>query len=243
VTTTLFEWRAPGPYRVAFSTRVGGASEGQFASLNLGIKTDDEASRVLENRRRLAEAIGADPRSARMAMQVHGAVVAEAEPGDILETPRTWEPCDGLWSDRPGQAMLLLTADCLPVALARTSGSPRLALLHVGWRGVLAGILEAGVAALAPGSVAAAIGPGIGSCCYEVGEEVAGPFRARFGDDVLEGGRLDLRLAAERALRTAGCRDVEQVDLCTFCEEGLFFSHRRDRGRTGRQGVMGYVAR
>ena len=242
MTTTLFEWRAPGPYRVAFSTRVGGASEGQFASLNLGIKTDDEASHVLENRRRLAEAIGADPRSARMAMQVHGAVVAEAEPGDILETPRTWEPCDGLWSDRPGQAMLLLTADCLPVALARTSGSPRLALLHVGWRGVLAGILEAGVAALAPGSVAAAIGPGIGSCCYEVGEEVATPFREAFGDDVVRDGKLDLWTSAERALRAAGVEHVDRFDLCTACELERFFSHRRDHGKTGRQGVIAYVA-
>ena len=236
----LFEWEAPGPYRVAFSTRAGGVSEGPFSSLNLGVKTDDRTERVFENRRRLAEATEADATTARMAMQVHGPRVREAEPGGILE-PCVWDPCDGLWSDRPGQAMLLLTADCLPVAIARTGAEPRLALLHVGWRGLLAGILEAGVAAVDGGRIAAIVGPGIGPCCYEVGDEVARPFVGRFGAGVVAGGRLDLRGAAERALLAAGCASVEHVDRCTSCEPELFFSHRRDEGVTGRQGVLGYI--
>jgi len=238
----LFSWDAGEAYRVAFSTRTGGVSDGPFASLNLGVRTDDEPGRVLENRGRLAEAVGADGSTACMAMQVHGATVREARPAGILEVPRTWERCDGLWSAQPGRAMLLLTADCLPVALARADGEPALALLHVGWRGLLAGILEAGVATLAPGPVRAAVGPGIGACCYEVGDEVATPFRARFGAGVLDGRRLDLRRAAEIALLEAGCLSVEHVDECTACNEELFFSHRRDHGRTGRQGVIGYVA-
>jgi hypothetical protein len=85
------------------------------------------------------------------------------------------------------------------------------------------------------------IGPGIGPCCYEVGEEVAAPFRERFGDDVMRDGRLDLWTSAERALRAAGVAHVERVDRCTACEPETFFSHRRDRGRTGRQGVIAYV--
>ena len=238
----LLEWDAPGPYRVAFSTRLGGVSEGPFSSLNLGIKTADAPERVLENRRRLAAATDADAATARMAMQIHGADVREAEPGGMLETPRTWEPCDGLWSDRRGQAMLLLTADCLPVAVARGRRSPRLAVLHVGWRGLLAGILAAGVDAVGGGETAAVVGPGIGRCCYEVGEDVAVPFRARFGADVVDGSRLDLRLGAERALIAAGCASVDHVDRCTACEPDLFFSHRRDEGVTGRQGVLGYIA-
>jgi YfiH family protein len=236
----IFEWEAPGPYRVAFSTRLGGVSEGPYSSLNLGIKTPDEPRHVLENRRRLADAADADASTARMAMQVHGAEVREALPGGILER-RIWEPCDGLWSDRPGQAMLLLTADCLPVAVARASAEPRLAVLHVGWRGILAGVLEAGVAVVDGGPVDAIVGPGIGRCCYEVGEEVAAPFRERFGPDVLTDGRLDLRGAAELALRAAGCRSVDHVDRCTACEPDLFFSHRRDEGVTGRQGVLGFI--
>jgi hypothetical protein len=115
---------------------------------------------------------------------------------------------------------------------------PGLAVLHVGWRGLLAGIVSAGAKALGEGPFAAAIGPGIGPCCYEVGDEVAAPFRERFGDDVLAGRNLDLAEATERTLRAADAETVERVRLCTSCEEELFFSHRRDRGVTGRQGVL-----
>jgi copper oxidase (laccase) domain-containing protein len=116
------------------------------------------------------------------------------------------------------------------------------AVLHVGWRGLLAGIVEAGARALGGGPGAAASGPRIGPCCYEVGDEVAAPFRERFGVGVVAGRSLDLHEAAERALRDAGCAAVERVGLCTSCEEGLFFSHRRDRGRTGRQGIVAALA-
>jgi tRNA threonylcarbamoyl adenosine modification protein YeaZ len=107
---------------------------------------------------------------------------------------------------------------------------------------VLAGIAAAGARALGGGRLSAAIGPGIGPCCYEVGEEVATPFRETFGADVVRDGRLDLWTAAERALRAAGVEQVERFDLCTACDSGRFFSHRRDEGRTGRQGVIAYVA-
>jgi polyphenol oxidase len=236
-----FDWSAPpGPYRVAFSTRLGGVSEGPFESLNLGILTDDDPESVVENRRRLCEAVGADAETATMAWQVHGSAVTKAEPRGILERT-VFARCDGLWSDQAGQAMALLTADCYPVALGRANGEPALCVLHVGWRGLLAGIVEAGVEALGGGQLAAAVGPGIGACCYEVGEEVAKPFRARFGTDVVVDGRLDLAGATEQALREAGVENVERVDHCTACEPELFFSHRRDRGRTGRQGVVAYI--
>jgi YfiH family protein len=139
--------------------------------------------------------------------------------------------------------MMLLTADCLPVAIARANGSPpALAVLHVGWRGLLAGIVENGVAGLGEGSLAAAVGPGIGPCCYEVGPEVTEPYKARFGPKVVEGRKLDLWRAVELALNEAGVTEVERTDLCTFCHPELFFSHRRDRGITGRQGVIAAVA-
>ena len=139
--------------------------------------------------------------------------------------------------------MMLLTADCLPVAIARANGAkPALAVLHVGWRGLLEGIVENGVAALGEGPLAAAVGPGIGPCCYEVGPEVTEPYTARFGPEVVEGRKLDLWRAAELALNEAGVMEVERTDLCTFCHPELFFSHRRDRGITGRQGVIAAVA-
>lgn len=237
----LFDWAAPGPYRVAFSTRLGGVSEGPFASLNLGILTADAPERVVANRRRLCEAVGAEAHAATMAWQVHGPRVAEAESRGIVRPGTVYERCDGLWSDRPGQAMVLLTADCLPVALCTTNGTPELAVLHVGWRGLLAGIVQAGADALGGAPFAAAIGPGVGPCCYEVGDEVAAPFRERFGRDVVPGRNLDLPRATDRALRAAGCETVWQSGLCTSCEPKLFFSHRRDRGVTGRQGVVGYI--
>jgi copper oxidase (laccase) domain-containing protein len=136
--------------------------------------------------------------------------------------------------------MLKLTADCLPVALTRRNGSPALALLHAGRLGLLEGILEAGVAALGGTNLAAAVGPGIGPCCYEVGDDIVETYRARFGSAAVRGRNLDLWAVAERILRDAGVESVERVDVCTACNAD-FFSHRRDRGVTGRQGVIGYV--
>ena len=236
----FFEPDLGDAYFAAFSTRQGGVSEGDFESLNLGILTDDEPDRVVENRRILGNAVGADPETATMAWQVHGARVFEADGRGIVTPGTDFEQGDGLWTEKSARALGLLTADCFPVALARRNGTPRLVVLHVGWRGLVDGILENGVAAVA-GPAAAAIGPGIGLCCYEVGEEVAEPFRARFGDDVMDGRNLDLAEAIERGLSAAGVETVARTGHCTSCEPELFFSHRRDRGRTGRQGVIAYI--
>jgi YfiH family protein len=243
VTVDQIPWEIHEAYTVAFSTRNGGVSEGDFSSLNLGILTEDDPARVVVNRTRLCDAVGADPDGATMGWQRHGATVTRAQPRGIVTPGTVYDHCDGLWSNEPGRAMLLLTADCMPIALARTDGeTPAVGILHVGWRGLLAGIVAVGVRALEGQSIAAAIGPSIGPCCYEVGEEVATPFREAFGDDVLRGDNLDLWTAAERALRAAGVDRVDRADLCTSCHADRFFSHRRDHGRTGRQGVIAYVA-
>jgi hypothetical protein len=230
------------PYVVAFTTRVGGVSTGAYESMNLGILTEDDPGNVVENRRRACASVGADAEEATMAWQQHGPEVRRAEPRGIVTPGTIFDRCDGLWSDEPGQAMMVLTADCLPIAVGRANGAePALAVLHAGWRGLLDGIVASGANALGGGRLAAAIGPAIGPCCYEVGDEVSVPFAEAFGDDVVRDGKLDLWTAAERALREAGCDEVERTDVCTFCHPGLFFSHRRDRGRTGRQGVVGYI--
>jgi YfiH family protein len=231
----LLWWDAPGPYEVAFSTRRGGVSGGPYESLNLGLLTDDAPEHVERNRSRLCEAAGADPVRLAMNRQVHAATVNRAEPGE------RGREGDGLWTETPGLPMLKLTADCLPIALARQNGKPGLALLHAGRLGLLEGIVEAGVAALGEGHLAAAIGPGIGPCCYEVGEEIAESYRGRFGGEALRGRNLDLWTVADRVLRGAGVEHVERVEICTACN-AEFFSHRRDGGVTGRQGVIGYIA-
>jgi YfiH family protein len=227
---------APGPYEVVFSTRQGGVSEGAFASLNLGRATADEPERVDENRRRLCAEIGADPDALSMNYQHHSADVLRARAGSRGERG------DGLWTDERGLPLLALAADCLPIALVRTNGfRPALAVLHAGWRGLLRGIAHAGVSTVGEGTVAAIVGPGIGPCCYEVGQEVADPFRRALGGGLYREGKLDLWSAAERALRAAGCARVERVNLCTACAPERFFSHRRDGGLTGRQGVLAYI--
>lgn len=231
----MIRWDGPSPYVVAFSTRRGGVSDGPFRSLNIGLLTDDDPDHVAENRRRLCAAAGADVDRLAMNRQVHGATVNRAEAGS-----RDVEG-DGLWTDESGVPMLKLTADCLPIALARTQGRPALALLHAGRLGLLEGIVAAGVGVIGR-EARAVIGPGIGPCCYEVGSEIREAFRARFGDDVVVGTHIDLWSAAERALREEGMTHVERLDVCTACNPDDFFSHRRDGGVTGRQGVIGYLA-
>ena len=170
----LIRWDAPGPYTVAFSTRLGGVSEGSFESLNLGRRTRDNPENVDENRRRLCASVGVEPELLALNRQVHGTTVNRAEPGD-----RTKDG-DGLWTDEAGVPMLAFSADCLPIAVVRVNSSPGLALLHAGRLGLLAGIVQAGASAL-DGRLAAIVGPGIGPCCYEVGEDILAAYRARFG--------------------------------------------------------------
>jgi YfiH family protein len=230
-------WEAPGPYAVAFTTRVGGVSEGPYASLNLGRKLGDEPTRVDENRRRVCAAMEVDDAALALNFQVHSRRVNRARRG------ARGAPGDGLWTDEPEIPMLALTADCVPVALVRVDGSaPAAAVLHAGRRGLLDGVVEAGVHALGEGArLAAAIGPAIGPCCYEVGADVSAPYRIRFGADVVRGRRLDLWTAAERALRSAGVERVERFDECTACNAGRYFSYRRDGKPRGAQGVVAVV--
>jgi YfiH family protein len=233
----VIRWDAHGPYEVAFTTRLGGVSEGPYASLNLGRKTGDDVERVDENRRRACAELDADAAKLALNYQVHSTLVHRAQQGE-----RGGSHGDGLWTDEPGLPVLALAADCLPIALVRANGAaPAVCVLHGGRIGLLAGIVESGVAALG-GDLAAALGPSIGPCCYEVGEEVAAPYRARFGAGIMRGRRLDLRQAAERLLRAAGVDRIERFDLCTACNPELFFSHRRDGKPRGVQGVLARVA-
>jgi polyphenol oxidase len=229
------ELSLPGA-RVTFSNRLGGVSEGPYASLNLGVLTDDDPANVVENRRRLAVGAGLSADRVAMGRQVHGTDLREwdappahpayARPGGGLDE------VDGHVTGLRGLGLLVLAADCFPVAL---SDGDRVAILHCGWRGVAGGIIERGVAAVGPGA-AAAVGPGIGACCYEVGPEVLAAFADLEG--VAWGRMLDLRAAISQRLGRAGVGRVEHLDHCTSCHEELYFSHRRDAGVTGRQGGL-----
>jgi purine-nucleoside/S-methyl-5'-thioadenosine phosphorylase / adenosine deaminase len=228
----VIRWQAPGPYVVAFTTRAGGVSEGPFDSLNLGGRRDEPA-RIAENRRRACDALGLDPARLTVNRQRHMTTVHRAVAGRIDE------PGDALWTDEPEVPLLVLTADCLPIAIVRANGgAPAMAVVHAGWRGLASGVVEAGVRALGDGPKAAVIGPAIGPCCYEVGPEVS----ARFDADLTRDGILDFWAAGERALRRAGVERVDRVDRCTRCNPELYFSHRRSGPVRGVQGVLGAVA-
>jgi YfiH family protein len=225
--------------RAAFSTRAGGVSGEPYATLNLAILTGDRREDVRENRRRLSAALGVDPRGVLIGRQVHRAELARhdsaPQPNAFAEPGPDLPEVDGQVTDRPGLAPLVMVADCLPVALAGPRG---VAMLHCGWRGLAAGIVERGVEEVR--ARAAAVGPGIGPCCYEVGPEVVDSF-AELGDGIATGRMLDLREVARRLLARAGVERVEVSELCTSCEPDLFFSHRRDGERTGRQAGIAWV--
>jgi YfiH family protein len=218
--------------RALFSTRRGGVSSGPYESLNLGRRTDDDPACVDANRARLAAAVGCDRAQFLYGHQVHGAGVRRA-----IEPPGPQRPVaeeDGQATTLAGHPALVFTADCLPVLLAADRA---VAALHAGWRGLAAGILAEGVAALrelgAEGPVHGLIGPGARGCCYAVGEEVHATFAhhdARVGER-----NLDLGKVARAELAAAGATAIDDVELCTMCHPALLFSHRRDGGVTGRQ--------
>jgi purine-nucleoside/S-methyl-5'-thioadenosine phosphorylase / adenosine deaminase len=232
--------------RAVFTTRCGGVSSGPFESLNLGLRTDDERANVIANRERVAALVGIPRERFAQGRQVHETTVRRwKEPPDPTVEPA---PADGQATSAPGVAAVVLVADCLPIALATPDA---VAMLHGGWRGLAAGIVGEGVRALrelgGDAPVAAAIGPGAGPCCYEVGEEVHAAF-ADHGAGMRTGASpprriraappraLDLKLIARRELERAGVEEVHDTGICTMCADpGLFFSHRRDGGVTGRQ--------
>ncbi len=235
-----------------FTTRRGGFSEGPYSSLNLGRLTNDSPDAVRRNRAQLEARAGVRPAYIR---QVHGTDVRLITGnGDIGVAPLPDGDVELLGADGqatvlPGVAPMVMTADCLPIALAgrgQASGDRAVAMLHAGWRGLAGGIIAAGVDALRglgiDGELQAAIGPGAGPCCYEVGEEVHDTF-AEYGDRVRHGRNIDLKAIARDQLERAGVAAVHDVGLCTICsDQSLFFSHRRDHGVTGRQAGLAWLS-
>lgn len=219
----------PGAH-VRFTTRAGGVSEGPYAALNLGRWTEDDPDAVVENRRRAA-----DGRPLAFGRQVHGTKVLTV---DGATSDGAISDADGVATAASGVAALVLTADCLPIALATPKA---IAMVHAGWRGLADGVLEAGVQAVRAldpaGELAAAIGPGAGGCCYEVGDEVA----ARFPNVARRADRtIDLKAIAADRLTAAGVSRLLDVERCTICEPDIFFSHRASGGLTGRQGGLAW---
>ena len=231
-------------------TRLGGTSRGAFASLNVGHTVGDDPSSVEANHQAIYRALRIRAQGVVTAHQVHGdrvAVVSPPDGGKVL--PDT----DGLVTDVPGLFLMLRFADCVPVFLY----APRqraIGLAHAGWRGTVKSIAAKTVRLMAsafgcdPGEMHAGLGPAIGPCCLEVGPDVVALFNAAFEspDEFLSRpepngkAHLDLWLANALQLREAGVTRIEMGKVCTCCHRQEFFSHRGEKGHTGRfAGVIG----
>lgn len=225
------DWPAPARVRACVTTRSGGISAAPFDSFNLGDHVDDDPVAVAKNRQRLLSQLGCQPAWLR---QVHGIVVAEANPALVVEA-------DASWSATPGIACTAMTADCLPVLFCDRAGT-RVAAAHAGWRGLAGGVLEATVQALgvAPEELLVWLGPAIGPEAFEVGAEVREVFLRQHGeaDAAFVPGAVsgkfmaDIYQLARIRLAAIGVTAVSGGGLCTYSDP-RFYSYRRSP-RTGR---------
>jgi hypothetical protein len=239
----------------AFSTRIGGQSPPPFDSLNLGnpsgCATQDDYGRIYANYDLLQAAFRVAGRTRRWVHQVHGGTVV-----DVADGFESGVKADAMVTSDRSKILAVRVADCVPVLLATDDGA-RVAAVHAGWRGIIAGIVPAAAARLrlscCAGSserertrVIAAIGPSISFDAFEVGPEVIDQFRQHFGEDAplktRAGGKghVDLRDAIAIQLKRAGVAlaDIDISDRCTVRDADEFFSHRRDAGVTGRMAAL-----
>jgi len=225
------DWPAPVQIKSCVTTRAGGVSLAPFYSFNLGDHVDDSPQAVAANRLRLTSSLNIQPAWLR---QVHGVVVAHADPSRVIEA-------DASWTATPGIACTIMTADCLPVLFCDRAGT-RVAAAHAGWRGLAAGVLEATVASLSvPGSeILAWLGPAIGPQAFEVGPEVRDAFISTHPEAATaflpsrNAGRFMADIYALARLRLAAC-GVTSVYGGGFCtvHDPRFYSYRQS-ARTGR---------
>lgn len=234
------DWPAPASVRACVTTREGGVSEAPFDSLNLGDHVDDRPDAVAENRRRLTEHFSIKP---AWLQQVHGIVVAHADPGVVATA-------DASWTATPGIACTAMTADCLPALFCNRAGS-RVAAAHAGWRGLAASVLEATLDHLdtAAADVLVWLGPAIGPKAFEVGPEVREVFVKQLPEAAAafvpsrNAGKFmaDIYLLARLRLAAKGVTAVYGGGFCTVTDP-RFFSYRR-ASRTGRFASLVWLTR
>ena len=248
---SLARFSDTGEMRHGVFTRLGGISAPPFATLNTAHTVGDEPEAVAENHQRICRALNVNAASVASGYQVHGASVALIGRQD---RGRVRPATDVLLTDQPGIPLMQRFADCVPSVLYDPVRRV-LGLAHAGRRGTVQGVVLEAVRTMVqafgsrPSDIIAGLGPSIGPCCYEIGPEVAAQVRAGFreGDRWLlpqAGGaiHLDLWAANRQQLEAAGVGQVEVAGLCTACHTEEFFSHRAERGRTGRFGVMAVLS-
>ncbi len=222
--------------RHLFTDRTGGVSRGIYASLNLRRSSEDAPENVRENFRRVGERIGCH-RFVFLSQQ-HTDRILHVDEGDVI--PDVFAPlaeADGLVTRTPELALMVFSADCVPILL---EGPGVVAAVHAGWRGTVKGIAPKAVREMGcdPASVRAWIGPAIGPCCYQVGEEVRQAMAACLGDeaeDFFSGDRVDLKGFNRRLLENCGVKEISVSPVCTMCSHDSYWSHRYTKGERGVQ--------
>ena len=234
-----------------FTTRLGGVSTGHLSSLNIGMHRGDSAENVAKNYEILGSAMGFDPQKAVLAHQIHENTVRVVTEADCLGLDhRQYPQCDGLVTCTPGVALVVFTADCTPILL-HDPATGAVGAVHAGWRGTALDIcgkaVETMVSAFGcdPANIRAAIGPNIGFCCFETGEEVPNAMLETFGEAVRQWIRpqkdkyyVNLKEINRHALSRTGVREIEVSESCTVCESRRFWSHRVTKGQRGSQGAV-----
>ncbi|TFE03722.1 peptidoglycan editing factor PgeF [Jeotgalibacillus sp. R-1-5s-1] len=256
----LEEWKSLFPSLTAlFSTKNGGTGKGAYQSLNTGLHVHDDVQTVIQNRRLLAEAEGTDLNSWIFADQVHGKRVVRVNrhhAGMGAESyDKSVRAADGLWTFDTEIRLSLGFADCVPIYFVEQD-TGFIGLAHAGWKGSVANIgaemiSQARDAGVRPEKISVLIGPSIGVCCYIVDDYVINhitqPGMDHVYQEVSDGQyKLDLPLYNKQLLVQAGVKEENIIlsDLCTSCEDTMFFSHRRDQGKTGRMSaVIGWKER
>ena len=235
-----------------FTTRLGGVSSGQLASMNIGTHRGDKPENVLENFRILGQALGFTPEQLVLTRQTHTDHVfrvGRPEQGAGLFAPELSE-CDGLITNEPGVGLVVFTADCTPILL-QDPVTGAVGAVHAGWRGTAAAIAQKAVAAMVrefgsrPADIRAAIGPNIAQCCFETDRDVPEAMLARYGDAALPFIRqvgnkyyVNLKEINALSLREAGVQSIAVSSLCTACGTDRFWSHRRVGSARGSQGAL-----
>jgi YfiH family protein len=232
------DWNAPKRVRAFVTTRAGGVSAGEFASMNLGGSSGDDPESVARNRLIVREHLPSMPRWMK---QVHGTDVAQLDRHGESEVATA----DAAVTSQPGRVAVVLTADCMPLFLCDESGE-NVAVVHAGWRGMSAGVIESTVRVIgaAPSQLMAWMGPTIGPSAFEVGPEVREAFVAHDPDarDAFRSHKsgkfmADLYALARRRLGSVGVARVSGGGFCTYTDTARFFSYRRAKA-SGRMGAF-----
>jgi polyphenol oxidase len=213
----------PEGAEVWFFTRLGGVSREPYDGLNVSKKVGDDPTAVEENISIIRRAMGGRP-SAWVRQVAGDGVVGVSKAGFVGEA-------DALVTSERDLCLVVAVADCVPVALVGERG---VAIVHSGWRGTLAGIAGKAVRSMGEKGVRAYVGPGIRGCCYEVSEELAVEFAARYGAGVVSGRHLSLPGAIRTDLERSGVEEIHDLGLCSGCRPDLFYSHRKQGPLTGR---------